>query len=156
MATIAFIGLGNMGGPMARNLVKAGHDVHAFDLSAAVLEPVIDAGAKKAGSANQAAGNAAAIDFAYRGPSLNDRDLTTPMAGVIRMVFEYFNATQGGTANGKGEVEIKRVKEIAEVWGKLPEKERARALVELTRGMPAKDRAVIEAYFKELQKKSSK
>jgi 3-hydroxyisobutyrate dehydrogenase len=32
MATIAFIGLGNMGGPMATNLVKAGHKVHGFDL----------------------------------------------------------------------------------------------------------------------------
>jgi 3-hydroxyisobutyrate dehydrogenase len=32
MATIAFIGLGNMGGPMAANLVKAGHKVIAFDL----------------------------------------------------------------------------------------------------------------------------
>ncbi len=35
MATIAFIGLGNMGGPMAANLVKAGHQVVAFDLVAA-------------------------------------------------------------------------------------------------------------------------
>jgi 3-hydroxyisobutyrate dehydrogenase len=32
MATIAFIGLGNMGGPMAANLVKASHKVVAFDL----------------------------------------------------------------------------------------------------------------------------
>ncbi|MGY3551231.1 3-hydroxyisobutyrate dehydrogenase [Bradyrhizobium sp. USDA 4472] len=32
MATVAFIGLGNMGGPMAANLVKAGHKVVAFDL----------------------------------------------------------------------------------------------------------------------------
>jgi 3-hydroxyisobutyrate dehydrogenase len=32
MANIAFIGLGNMGGPMAANLVKASHDVGAFDL----------------------------------------------------------------------------------------------------------------------------
>jgi len=32
---IAFIGLGNMGGPMAVNLAKAGHMVKAFDLSAA-------------------------------------------------------------------------------------------------------------------------
>ena len=32
MSTIAFIGLGNMGGPMAGNLVKAGHEVLAFDL----------------------------------------------------------------------------------------------------------------------------
>ena len=35
MANIAFIGLGNMGGPMAANLVKAGHKVVAFDLVAA-------------------------------------------------------------------------------------------------------------------------
>ena len=35
MATIAFIGLGNMGGPMTANLVKAGHKVVAFDLVAA-------------------------------------------------------------------------------------------------------------------------
>jgi hypothetical protein len=66
------------------------------------------------------------------------------------------NETNGGAAKGTGEVDTKRVKEIAEIWGKLPEKERADALRELTRTMPAKDRAVIEAYFKELQKKSSK
>jgi len=48
------------------------------------------------------------------------------------------------------------VKEIAAVWGTLPEKDRARALIELTRGMPAKDRVVIESYFKELQRKSGK
>jgi len=35
MASIAFIGLGNMGGPMTANLVKAGHKVIAFDLVAA-------------------------------------------------------------------------------------------------------------------------
>jgi 3-hydroxyisobutyrate dehydrogenase len=38
MATIAFIGLGNMGNPMAANLVKAGHKVHGFDLIPENLE----------------------------------------------------------------------------------------------------------------------
>ena len=38
MAHIAFIGLGNMGGPMAANLVKAGHKVTAFDLVAALRD----------------------------------------------------------------------------------------------------------------------
>lgn len=38
MATIAFIGLGNMGGPMAANLVKAGHRVTGFDLVEASRE----------------------------------------------------------------------------------------------------------------------
>jgi hypothetical protein len=64
--------------------------------------------------------------------------------------------TAGGTASGTGQVDAKRVKEIAEVWGKLPEKERARAIQELTRGMPTKDRAVIEEYFRQLQKRTGK
>jgi 3-hydroxyisobutyrate dehydrogenase len=51
MAKVAFIGLGNMGGPMAANLVKAGHQVHAFDLSAAALEAVAAQGAIAANSA---------------------------------------------------------------------------------------------------------
>ncbi len=41
---IAFIGLGNMGGGMAANLVKAGHAVHAFDLAAAALAQAKDNG----------------------------------------------------------------------------------------------------------------
>ena len=39
MARVAFIGLGHMGGGMAPNLAKAGHDVRAFDLSAEALAP---------------------------------------------------------------------------------------------------------------------
>ena len=58
------------------------------------------------------------------------------------------------SANGSGQVDQKRVKEVAEQWGKLPEKERAKALVELTRSLPAKDRAILEAYFQELAKKT--
>jgi 3-hydroxyisobutyrate dehydrogenase len=41
---IAFIGLGNMGGGMAANLVKAGHSVHAFDLAEAALATAKDNG----------------------------------------------------------------------------------------------------------------
>ncbi|HRK42178.1 MAG TPA: NAD(P)-binding domain-containing protein, partial [Gemmobacter sp.] len=37
---IGFIGLGNMGGPMAANLARAGHDVSGFDLTAAMPEGV--------------------------------------------------------------------------------------------------------------------
>lgn len=54
MASIGFIGLGNMGGPMAINLVKAGHTVKAFDLLAEHMEPVIAAGAQAANSAKDA------------------------------------------------------------------------------------------------------
>ncbi|MFD1786372.1 3-hydroxyisobutyrate dehydrogenase [Sphingomonas floccifaciens] len=44
MTRIAFIGLGNMGGGMAANLAKAGHDVRAFDLSADALDRARAAG----------------------------------------------------------------------------------------------------------------
>src|SRR5690606_38106822 len=55
MATIAFIGLGNMGGPMAINLVKAGHQVTVFDLVPAAVKTVTDLGASSADTANGAA-----------------------------------------------------------------------------------------------------
>lgn len=58
---IAFIGLGNMGGPMAANLVKAGFDVSGFDLSEASREEARAHGLKIASSAEEAAGDASII-----------------------------------------------------------------------------------------------
>jgi 3-hydroxyisobutyrate dehydrogenase len=52
MVTIGFIGVGNMGLGMATNLVKAGHNVVAFDLSADALQKAVDAGCTAAGSAS--------------------------------------------------------------------------------------------------------
>jgi len=54
MATIAFIGLGNMGGPMAANLVKAGHTVRGFDLLPQHLEEARANGLQIATSAVEA------------------------------------------------------------------------------------------------------
>jgi 3-hydroxyisobutyrate dehydrogenase len=51
MATIAFIGLGNMGGPMAANLVRAGHKVVGFDLVQGLLDQAKADGASIANSA---------------------------------------------------------------------------------------------------------
>ena len=47
MTKIAFIGLGNMGGPMAANLAKAGHDVTATDLSIGAIDRAVEAGCKR-------------------------------------------------------------------------------------------------------------
>jgi 3-hydroxyisobutyrate dehydrogenase len=58
MTTIAFIGLGNMGAGMAANLVKAGRDVLAFDLSPAALDRARASGCRIAASAAAAAGEA--------------------------------------------------------------------------------------------------
>ncbi|MDO5087928.1 MAG: 3-hydroxyisobutyrate dehydrogenase, partial [Comamonadaceae bacterium] len=59
--TIAFIGLGNMGGPMAVNLKKAGFTVSAFDLSADALAKVKAEGVTPAASASEAAKGAQVI-----------------------------------------------------------------------------------------------
>lgn len=61
MAKIAFIGLGNMGGPMAANLVKKGHEVTGFDLSEAALNQLVAQGGKVAKSALEVAKGAEVV-----------------------------------------------------------------------------------------------
>ena len=58
---IAFIGLGNMGGPMAINLIKAGHSVKAFDLSQEAVARVVAEGGQAAASAQDAVQGAEAV-----------------------------------------------------------------------------------------------
>ena len=55
MSRIGFIGLGNMGGPMVRNLIKAGHSLKVFDLSEEAMNFVVQSGAKAAKSVKEAA-----------------------------------------------------------------------------------------------------
>jgi 3-hydroxyisobutyrate dehydrogenase len=61
MARIAFIGLGNMGLPMAKNLLAAGHDVTGFDLVTSTVEALGAAGGSVAASANEALPGAEAV-----------------------------------------------------------------------------------------------
>ncbi|MEO0391922.1 MAG: 3-hydroxyisobutyrate dehydrogenase [Pseudomonadota bacterium] len=60
-ATIAFIGLGNMGLPMAKNLLAAGHRVVGFDTAEASLDALEAAGGTRAGSASAAAMDATIV-----------------------------------------------------------------------------------------------
>lgn len=60
MARIGFVGLGNMGGPMVRNLLKAGHTVQVFDLSQEAINFAVQSGAVETGSVKEAASN---VDF---------------------------------------------------------------------------------------------
>jgi hypothetical protein len=60
------------------------------------------------------------------------------------------NDSNGGNGSGPGQVDPKKIKELADVWGKLPEKERAKAMLDLTRGMDPRYREAIETYFKKL------
>jgi 3-hydroxyisobutyrate dehydrogenase len=61
MATIGFIGLGNMGGPMAANLLKAGHAVTGYDLSAEAVAGLEGAGGTAAATAGEAAAGVDAV-----------------------------------------------------------------------------------------------
>lgn len=58
MKKIAFIGLGNMGAPMAKNLLKAGHTLKVYDLSAAAVQSLTEAGATAGNSARDSVVNA--------------------------------------------------------------------------------------------------
>src|SRR6476660_7127294 len=76
MAKIAFIGLGHMGGGMAPNLAKAGHDVQAFDLVPDAVARAKDGGCGAASSA---------------GDAVKDADVVItmlPAAKHVRAVFE--------------------------------------------------------------------
>src|ERR1700744_5674188 len=82
MATIGFIGLGNMGGPMAANLVKAGHTVTGYDLNPAALDALAKAGGKVAKSAADAvAGASVAITMLPAGEQV--RDVYLNQGGLI-------------------------------------------------------------------------
>lgn len=61
MAVVAFIGLGNMGSGMAANLVKAGHNVRAFDLNAAAVAALVEKGAMAASDLTHAITGADAV-----------------------------------------------------------------------------------------------
>ena len=71
MARIGFVGLGNMGGPMASNLVRAGHAVAVFDLDGAAMARIADA--RAAASAADAVGGADfVVTMLPAGPQVRD------------------------------------------------------------------------------------
>lgn len=85
MAKIGFIGLGNMGGPMAANLVKAGHAVTGYDLVPAALEALSAAGGQTAGSAAEAvAGAEIVVTMLPAGEHV--RDVFLHQGGIIDIV----------------------------------------------------------------------
>ncbi len=73
MADVGFIGLGNMGGPMAANLAKAGHAVSAFDISADAVERAREAGCATASTvAETAAGREVVITMLPAGAEVSE------------------------------------------------------------------------------------
>jgi len=66
-------------------------------------------------------------------------------------------AQESGLPNGQmpGQIDPKRLKEVADVWGTLPEKDRARIMQELTRDLPEKYRDAIQTYLKQISAKTN-
>src|ERR1700761_2109039 len=58
---IGFVGLGNMGAPMARNLLNAGHQLRIFDVNAAAVQALVEAGAQAAASPKAASTEAECV-----------------------------------------------------------------------------------------------
>ena len=82
MAEIGFIGLGNMGFPMARRLIQANHHIVAFDTRAEALDSVIALGARAASSPKEVADAAETVLASLPSPDVA-LSVATGAAGVI-------------------------------------------------------------------------
>ncbi len=79
---IGFIGLGNMGFPMARRLIRENHDVIAFDARGAALERIVAIGARAASSPKEVADVAETVMASLPSPSAS-LEVATGAAGVV-------------------------------------------------------------------------
>jgi len=105
MAKIAFIGLGHMGGGMAPNLAKAGHEVRAFDLLPEAVQHATEGGCTAAGSAAEA---------------VKDADVVItmlPAAQHVKAVFENDvapNATKGALLIDCSTIDVASARSVGE------------------------------------------
>jgi len=110
MARIAFIGLGHMGGGMAPNLVKTGHEVHAFDLVPEAVQHAAEGGCTPASSAAEA---------------VKDADVVItmlPAAKHVRAVFHDDiapNARPGTLLIDCSTIDVASAREVGEGLGRL-------------------------------------
>ncbi|NIF80474.1 3-hydroxyisobutyrate dehydrogenase [Paraburkholderia sp. Cy-641] len=105
---IGFIGLGNMGMPMALNLLKAGHSLSVFDLSAQAVQALVDAGAKSAESPKIAAADVECV-ITMLPAAAHVRHVLTSDDGVLAGI------TQSVTIIDCSTIDPLSVKEFAEL-----------------------------------------
>ena len=79
---IGFIGLGNMGGPMALNMIRAGHSLTVYDIRRAVAEPHLAAGAKWADSPAAVAADSEVVFTSLPGPK-EVEEVATGEGGIL-------------------------------------------------------------------------
>jgi 3-hydroxyisobutyrate dehydrogenase len=104
MATIGFIGLGNMGAPMAANLVGAGHQVTGFDLVPRAMEALATKGGHAAASAAEAAAEIV-ITMLPAGPQVRSVDLDG--GGVLA------NARRGALLIDSSTIDVETARAVA-------------------------------------------
>ena len=110
MAVIGFIGLGNMGLPMATNLVRAGHEVSGFDLAAPSLAAFAEAGGRPAASAAEAAeGVDVIVTMLPAGQHV--RGVLTADGGVLAA------AAPGALVIDSSTIDVATTRELAELAG---------------------------------------
>ena len=103
MSIIAFIGVGNMGGGMAANLAKAGHEVRAFDLSDAAVARAVQHGCTAAASARAAALGADAIVTMLPAGAAGNPGSHAGAAGNAGPILIDFSTIDVATARSVGE-----------------------------------------------------
>ncbi len=106
MAVIGFIGLGNMGGPMAANLAKAGHDVQGFDLSKDALANLEAAGGKAAVSV-AAAVTGADVVVTMLPAGKHVRSVYTEDDGILA------NINKGATLIDSSTIDVQSARDVA-------------------------------------------
>jgi 3-hydroxyisobutyrate dehydrogenase len=110
MARIAFIGLGNMGGPMAQNLIKAGHDVLGYDISLDAVGKLVAAGGTAAGKPGAAAAEAeVVITMLPSGAEVRETYLGPD--GIIA------NAREGTLLIDSSTIDVETAREVAAAAG---------------------------------------
>lgn len=82
MATVGFIGLGRMGRHMARNLIKAGHTVHLYNRSQAVVDELVAEGGVRAGSPGELAANVSVVFSCLTTPQVVESVLGEALAAA--------------------------------------------------------------------------
>ena len=105
---IAFIGLGNMGGGMAANLVKAGHQVHAFDLSEAALAKAREHGCETFATVPEAVAEADAVVTML------------PNGGIVKSVYTadvIGKAPKGALFLDCSTIDVATAREVAQLAG---------------------------------------
>ncbi|MFN4008527.1 MAG: 3-hydroxyisobutyrate dehydrogenase [Pannonibacter sp.] len=107
MTTIAFIGLGNMGGPMAANLAKAGHQVTGFDLSEDAKARLVAAGGKAVATVAEAVTGAEVV-VSMLPAGKHVRSVYTGPDGVIA------NAPKGALLIDSSTIDVDSARAVAE------------------------------------------